>query len=295
MLRETRRREEHGHGPALRSGLGTRGYACGPDAHGTHTPGRPRARASPLRAAAPSPVKWGPRRLRRGVCKARGAAPAAGTAIGPVTSPLGARGSSGGGAAGPPPTARGTRTPEAGDEPHAHPEPGAAPPPASPPGRRPAARPAGATLLARPRHRHCRPGGRGLPGFGGWPSGRRAPWPPSRPGSGTQQRSDPGRGQGGGGGGLGVGRRSDPSSSARRALSSPGTTGRNRSGLQPGRGQAVPAARSARARTDPPADGLPPPCSSRAPRVGPAWARRQSHTRASRAGIVPRGLSTVMN
>lgn len=91
MLRETRRREEHGHGPALRSGLGTRGYACGPDAHGTHTPGRPRARASPLRAAAPSPVKWGPRRLRRGVCKARGAAPAAGTAIGPVTSPLGAR------------------------------------------------------------------------------------------------------------------------------------------------------------------------------------------------------------
>lgn len=126
MLRETRRREEHGHGPALRSGLGTRGYACGPDAHGTHTPGRPRARASPLRAAAPSPVKWGPRRLRRGVCKARGTAPAAGTAIGPVTSPLGAQ-SSGGGATGPPPTARGTRTPEAGDEPHAHPKPGAAP------------------------------------------------------------------------------------------------------------------------------------------------------------------------
>lgn len=235
MLRETRRREEHGHGPALRSGLGTRGYACGPDAHGTRTPGRPRARASPLRAAAPSPVKWGPRRLRRGVCKARGAAPAAGTAMGPVTSPLGARGSSGGGAAGPPPTSRGTRTPEAGDEPHAHPEPGAAPPPASPPGRRPAARPAGATL-----HRHCRPGGRGLPGFGGWPSGRRAPWPPSWPGSGTQQRSDPGRVQGGGGGGLGVGRRSDPSSSARRALSSPGTTGRNRLGLQPGPLHGVP-------------------------------------------------------
>lgn len=226
MLRETRRREEHGHGPALRSGLGTRGYACGPDAHRTRTPGRPRARASPLRAAAPSPVKWGPRRvqsprrsagrwhghrschlpsgstreLRRRSCRAASHSP-------------------------------GTRTPEAGDKPHAHPKPGAAPPPASPPGRRPAARPADATLLARPRHRHCRPGGRGLPGFGGWPSGRRAPWPPSWPGSGTQQRSDPGRGQGGGAGGLGVGRRSDPSSSARRALSSPGTTGRNRSGL----------------------------------------------------------------
>lgn len=290
MLRETRRREEHGHGPALRSGLGTRGYACGPDAHRTRTPGRPRARASPLRAAAPSPVKWGPRRVqspRRSAGRWHGHRS--------CHLPSGSAGAQAEELQGRPPQPGGRGHPRREMNPTLTPNQAPPPPPASPPGRRPAARPAGATLLARPRHRHCRPGGRGLPGFGGWPSGRRAPWPPSWPGSGTQQRSDPGRGQGGGAGGLGVGRRSDPSSSARRALSSPGTTGRNRSGLQPGRGQAVPAARSARARTDPPADGLPPPCSSRAPRVGPAWARRQSHTRASRAGIVPRGLSTVMN